>query len=122
MGELEETETFDTIPDVPECGEVIGSWHQVAIEEDNDRLVFHGRFERGSLVMVLLKNATETRGYFINTAASYHLAMCSGAYLEDDERTIKQNISKRGLSGCYDLKVLVEDKIFETGVRIFCES
>lgn len=122
VGELEETETFDTIPDVPECGEVIGSWHQVAIEEDNDRLVFHGRFERGSLVMVLLKNATETRGYFINTAASYHLAMCSGAYLEDDERTIKQNISKRGLSGCYDLKVLVEDKIFETGVRIFCES
>ena len=114
------TPTFDTIPDVPESNEVIDSWHQVNIEEDEDRIVFHGRFARGSLVMVLLEGEKETRGYFINTAASYHLAMCSGAYLEDDDRVIKQNISKEGLSGKYEIKVLVEDTKYQTGVSIFC--
>lgn len=120
LGHLDVTPTFDTIPDVPESQEVIDSWHQVNIEEDEDRLVFHGRFARGSLVMVLLEGEKETRGYFINTAASYHLAMCSGAYLEDDDRVIKQNISKEGLSGRYDIKVLVEDTKYQTGVSIFC--
>ena len=46
--------------------------------------------------------------------------MCSGAYLEDDERAIKMNISKEGLSGKYTVKVLVEDAIYQTGVTIYC--
>ena len=120
LGSLGVTPPFGTIPDVPEVGEVVDSWHQLKIEEDEDRLVFHGRFERGALVMVLLQGAEETRGYFINTAATFHLAMCSGAYLETDERVVKQNISKEGLSGRYDVKVLIEDKICQTGVSLFC--
>lgn len=90
------------------------------IEEDVDRIVFHGRFARGSLAMVLLQNEKETRAYYVNTAASNHLAMCSGAYLEDDDRVIKFNISKEGLSGTYAIKVLVEDAIYQTGVSIIC--
>ena len=46
--------------------------------------------------------------------------MCSGAYLENDERTIKKNISKRGLSGVYEIKVLIEGKIWKTGISICC--
>ena len=120
LGHLDVTPTFDTIPDVPERNEVVDAWHQVNIEEDEDRFVFHGRFARGSLAMILLEGEKETRGYFINTAASYHLAMCSGAYLEDDDRVIKMNISKEGLSGKYTIKVLVEDAIYQTGVTIYC--
>lgn len=120
LGSLGVTPPFGTIPDVPEVGEVVDSWHQLKIEEDEDRLVFHGRFERGALVMVLLQGTEETRGYFINTAATFHLAMCSGAYLETDERVVKQNISKEGLAGRYDVKVLIEDKIYQTGVSLFC--
>ena len=46
--------------------------------------------------------------------------MCSGAYLEEDDRVIKQNISKEGLSGKYEIKVLVEDTKYQTGVTLFC--
>lgn len=120
LGELDETPRFETIPDAPDAATLIDAWHQVAIEEDEDRFVFHGRFARGSLVMLLLEGADETRGYFINTAAAYHLAMCSGAFLEKDERVVKQNISKRGLSGKYEIKVLVEDAKYPTGISIFC--
>ena len=121
IGELEVTDTFDTIPDLPETDELVDSWHQVRIEEDDDRIVFHGRFERGSLVMLLLKNEKETRGYFINTVAVSYLAMCSGAYLEDDDRVIKLHVSKRGLKGTYEVRVLINDKKYATGVSINCD-
>ncbi len=120
VGRLEVTPTFDTIAEASETDTVIDSWHQIHIEEDEDRLVFHGRFERGSLVQLLLQSDRETRPYFINTAATWALAMCSGAYLENDERVIKKNISKEGLAGIYEIKVLVEDKIYKTGISICC--
>ena len=120
LGQLDETPVFDTIPDLPEVQQVIDSWHEVLIEEDEDRIVFHGKFERGSLAMLILESANDKRGYFINTAATWSLAMCSGAFLEKDDRVIKLNVSKRGLSGKYDIKVLVEDSVYQTGVSLFC--
>lgn len=122
LGRLDVTPTFDTIPGLPQSGTMIDSWHKINIEEDEDRLVFHGRFERGSLAMVLLDNGDETRGYYINTTAVPHLAMCSGAYLEEDDREIKMNISKRGIKGKNEIKVLVDDAIYETGVTIMGEE
>ena len=120
VGKLEVTPVFDTLAEGAETNQVIDSWHQVHIEEDEDRFVFHGRFERGSLVQILLQSDKETRPYYVNTAATWALAMCSGAFLENDERTIKKNISKEGLSGIYEIKVLIEGKIWKTGVSICC--
>lgn len=120
LGQLDVTPTFDTIPEMEEVMELVDPWHNIIIEEDEDRIVFHGKFERGSLVMLLLQNSEETHGYFLNTAAVANLAMCSGAFLEDDDRDLKLNVSKRGLKGKLDIKVIVEDKIYQTGVSIFC--
>ncbi|MDO5538289.1 MAG: aryl-sulfate sulfotransferase, partial [Desulfovibrionaceae bacterium] len=75
IGHLDVTPTFDTIPDVPESDQVIDSWHMINIEEDEDRIVFHGRFARGSLAMVLFEGDKETRAYYLNTAASNYKAM-----------------------------------------------
>lgn len=122
LGSLEITPTFDTIPDVPESGKVIDSWHKINVEEDEDRIVFHGRFERGSLAMVVLDNGEEKKGYYISTTAVPHLAMCSGAFLEDDDRDIKLNISKRGLKGKNNIKVIVNDAVYDTGITIAGEE
>ena len=119
LGQLEVTPDFGTIPDLEETSEVVDAWNQIRIEEDEDRLVFHGRFQRGQLAMVIMDNGSEKKGYFINTAAVSYLAMCSGAFLEDDDRVIKMNISKSSLpAGKCEVKVLVEDRIFQTGVVI----
>lgn len=118
LGQLEETPTFDTIPDVPEEGKMIPSGHLINIEEEDDRFVFHGRFERGSLAMLILDNGQERKGYYINTAAVNFLAMCSGAYLEEDSRDIKFNVSKRGLKGDNKVKILLDDGIYDTGIVI----
>ncbi|WP_291329490.1 aryl-sulfate sulfotransferase [Desulfovibrio sp. UCD-KL4C] len=120
VGNLDVTPTFDTIPDVEEVDELPSSEREIVIDEDEDRLVFHGLFEHGSLAMIVLAGEKETRGYFLNTAAVHHLAMCSGAFLEKDDRQLKMNISKNGLSGKYDIKVIYNDKMFQTGITIYC--
>lgn len=48
--------------------------------------------------------------------------MCSGAYLEEDDRDIKMNISKRGLKGKNTIKILVDDAIYDTGITILGEE
>ncbi len=120
LGELDITPTFGTIPDVEEVMKIVPIENQISIVEEEDKLVFHGTFERGSLVMIVLEGPDEDHGYYINTAAVRHLAMCSGAFLEKDDRTIKHNISKHGLSGKYDIKVIIDDYKYQTGISIFC--
>ena len=122
LGSLEITPTFDTIPELPEAGKIVDSWHKVNIEEDEDRFVFHGRFERGSLAMLLLDNGEEKKAYYINTTAVPYLAMCSGAFLEDDDREIKMNVSKRGIKGKNEIKLVIDDAIYDTGVSIMGEE
>lgn len=122
LGELAITPTFETIPDLPDTHKQVDSWNKINIEEDEDRFIFHGRFERGSLAMLILDNGKERKGYYINTTAVPYLAMCSGAYLEEDDREIKMNVSKRGLTGKNEVKVLVDDGIYDTGIVITGEE
>ena len=96
------------------------SFHNLLIEEDEDRFVFHGRFEKGTLAMLCLENEKESHHYFINTAAVVHLAMCSGAFLEKDDRDVKMHVSKLGLQGVFKLKLIINDKKYQTGVTICC--
>ncbi|WP_415719332.1 aryl-sulfate sulfotransferase [Maridesulfovibrio sp.] len=119
LGKLDVTPTFDTDPEVEEVNELPDSWHNIIIEEDEDRFVFHGKFERGTLAMLCLEGDEGKHNYFINTAAVRHLAMCSGAFLEDDDRDVKFNVSKEGLKGRYTLKLIINEKKYHLGISIF---
>lgn len=119
LGKLDVTPTFDTMPEVEETDELPNTWHGITIEEDDDRFVFHGKFERGTLALLCLEGSQNSYNYFINTSATRHLAMCSGAFLEDDDRDVKMNISKEGLSGRLNLKLIINDKKFNLGISVF---
>ena len=56
LGNLEVTEEFDTVPEAEEVFALPPSFHNLLIEEDEDRFVFHGRFEKGTLAMLCLEN------------------------------------------------------------------
>ena len=120
LGSLEVTEEFDTVPEAEEVFALPPSFHNIFIEEDEDRFVFHGRFEKGTLAMLCLEKEGESHNYFINTAAVVHLAMCSGAFLEKDDRDVKMHISKLGLHGVFKVKLIINDQKFQTGVTICC--
>ncbi|WP_136806744.1 aryl-sulfate sulfotransferase [Desulfosediminicola flagellatus] len=119
LGSLDVTPEFDTVPDAEEVNEQPDSFHNIIIEEDEDRFVFHGKFERGTLAMLCVEGPEKCHNYYINTAAVHHLAMCSGAFLEDDDRDVKMNISKIGLTkGKLAIKLIINDKKYDTGVSI----
>ncbi len=120
VGELDITPEFGTIPDVEEVMEIVPAELKISIAEEEDKIVFTGTYERGSLTMIVLEGKDDAHGYYVITTAVHHLAMCSGVFLENDERTVKYSISKRGLKGKYDVKLVYNDKKYQTGVSLYC--
>ena len=120
IGKLDVTPEFDTVAEAETVNEQPDAWHNIIFEEDEDRIVFHGKFEPGTLVMLCLEGENQSHHYFVNTSAVFHLAMCSGAFLEDDDRDVKMNISKEGLEGKLAIKVIINDKKYDTGIAVFC--
>lgn len=118
LGSLDITPEFDTVPDAEETTEAPNAWNQIRIVEEEDRFGFHGRFERGSLLMLCLENEVESHHYYISTSARPALAMCVGSFMEADDRMITMNVSKLGFSGTFALKYILDDKKFNTGITI----
>ncbi len=121
LGELDITPEFGTIPEVEEVNQLIPIEMQLNIVEEEDKFVLTGEFERGSLAMYVIDGGEGNKhGYYINTAATNYLAMCSGAFLEKSVNNVKYSLSKRGFkAGVYDIKVVYNDKMYQTGIRFF---
>ncbi len=91
--------------------------YKLRFGQEDDRLVFKGTFEKGQLVMVLLEGK-DTQAYFVPTTKRPFLAMCVGTFLDSDDRAVEFPISFEGLSGAYEVKVIIDDKKYDTGVNI----
>ena len=94
--------------------------------EEDDRFLVNGFFEENTIDQVLLyaENGDIVR-YEINTVPQHFQAMCVGTFQKADSREVDTFINKTGLSGKYQVKVLVQDgedsyKIYETGVTVTC--
>jgi arylsulfate sulfotransferase len=46
--------------------------------------------------------------------------LCCGTFIEKDARKVTCSINKAGLKGSYDLRIIVDDKKYETGIKIEC--
>lgn len=121
VGELDITPPFSTIPEAEEVIEKIPAKYQADIIEEEDKLVLTAKFPRGSLAMWVIEGSSgDTFAYYISTALHPRLAMCSAAYLEADADVKRFSLSKRGLSGKYEIKVIIDDKKYQTGISFFC--
>ncbi len=119
VGELDITPEFGTIPDLDEVCEPCPLSYAIDIVEEEDKLVLTGVFPRGSLAMWVIENSDEAHAYYINTAAHSFLAMCSGAYLDSNAETRRFSLSKRGLSGKFEIKVIIDDKKYSSGISFY---
>ena len=120
LGQMGVTLESDTVIPCESCGEEIPEQYQACIEEENDRFTFKATFEGGQLVMMYLEKEGEEHAYFISTAKHRFAAMCCGTFVEKDERKVSCSVNKAGLSGTYDVKVFIDDKKYETGLKITC--
>ena len=120
LGAMGVTPEFDTDIPMDSCGELMPESCNARIEEEDDRLTFYSRFEKGQMVMLLLEGEKETHRYFISTTAVPHRAMCCGTFMDSDERNTRTFVNKAGLSGEFDVRVIIDDKKYETGIKITC--
>ena len=120
LGEMGRTKEFDTMIEMDSCGEELSHIYEASIEEESDRFTFKATFESGQLVMMTLEQGEEIHSYFISTAKSPFAALCCGTFIEKDARKVKCSVNKAGLSGTYDVRMIVDDKKYETGIQISC--
>lgn len=125
LGSLIETPATKMKVKAEETGELLPAEFKAKIVEEDDRVLLNGFFEENTIAQVLLiQNDIVTR-YNIDTVPKHFQAMCVGTFQKADSREIDTFISKNGLSGEYQVKVLAqvgEDQynIYETGVTIHC--
>lgn len=119
LGCLGVTEEFETEPPADEGGEVPDALG-IEIREESDRFIFHGRFENGQIVMVVLENGEERHKYYVPTTKHAFSSICVGTFIEHDERIVNFPVNKENLAGTYMVKVLVDDRIYSTGICVEC--
>jgi arylsulfate sulfotransferase len=120
LGEMGVTKEFDTLIPMEPCGEELPHIYEANIEEESDRFTFNAIIESGQLVVLMLEKEGEEHGYFISTAKNMFAALCCGTFIEKDARKVRCSVNKAGLKGTYDVRVNVDDKKYETGIKIEC--
>ena len=125
LGGLIQTKATKMKVRAEETGTLLPAEFKAKIVEEDDRFLVNGFFEENSIAQVLLVKGEETIRYAINTAPMNFLAMCVGTFQKADSREVDTFINKTGLSGDYQVKVLVQEgedayKIYETGVTVSC--
>ncbi len=120
LGELAPTKEFDIEVPAEKTGELLPESCQGEVIEEADRFTFNATFEKGQMVQLLVEQGEEVHRYFISTTALQLKAMCCATFMTADARQTRTFVNKAGLKGTYDLRVIVDDKEYETGVQVTC--
>ena len=120
LGSMGVTKEFDTDIPLESSGVLIPEKYGSELIEEDDRFTYKAVFEKGQLVMLMLEQGDEKHRYYISTAANKFEALCCGTFINKDGRAIMLSVNKAGLSGDYDVRVIVDDEKFDTGIKIHC--
>ena len=100
-------------------GEMLPEHYEAKIIEEYDRIQLSAIFEEGEYALLVLAGADGSEHkYPISTVAQDFQAMCVGTFQKANPQSVDVFVNKDGLSGAYTVKVLCEDKLYETGVTI----
>ena len=120
LGSMRVTAEMDTEVPAEANGEMLPEFCGAHIEDEFDKFTFFSRFVKGDLVLLQLEKGDEVHRYYISTTAVPNKAMCCGSFLDTDDRNTRTCITKEGLKGTYDVRVIINDKKYETGIKIEC--
>lgn len=120
VGRLGKTPEFDTHIPMESSKELLPYRYEGKMIEEDDRFTFKAVFEGGQMVMLTLEQGEEEHPYFISTSKNKFTALCCGTFIEKDPRNVTLSVNKEGLKGSYAVKVLVDDRKYETGIHIRC--
>lgn len=92
--------------------------HEIELTKEEDRLVFTGRFKRGSEVNVVLYQDLFTKVYNVSIGKKPYTALCVDIFSEEETEngiTVTKYINAEGLSGKYSIYLEVDGKLYNSG-------
>lgn len=92
--------------------------HEIEFTKEEDRLVFTGRFKRGTEVNVVLYQDLFTKVYNVSISKKPYTALCVDIFSEEETEngiTVTKYINAEGLSGKYSIYLEVDGKLYNSG-------
>ena len=118
LGKTEVTKTgFGLSSSTSELKE-IKEEHEIELTKEEDRLVFTGRFKRGSEVNIVLYQDLFTKVYNVSISKKPYTALCVDIFSEEETEngiTVTKYINAEGLSGKYSIYLEVDGKLYNSG-------
>lgn len=89
------------------------------ITVEDDRVLFNAVFEEGEYAVLVLEDERgHAHTYPISTVPQAFRAMCVGTFQKENPQNIDTFINKKGLSGCFTIKLLCETKLYNSQVAV----
>ena len=91
--------------------------HNISITKEVDRLVFTGKFKRGTDVNVILYKNDTKNIYNVSISKKPYTALCVDIFTEEETKegiSVTKYINEDGLSGKYSIYVEVDGTIYNT--------
>ena len=91
--------------------------HKIEFVKEEDRLVFQGKFKKGTKVNVLLYKDFNVNYYNIAISKHPYTALCVDIFNSDEEKnglTINSYINKDGLNGKYLIYLEIDGVVYDT--------
>ncbi|MHB1134502.1 MAG: aryl-sulfate sulfotransferase [Chloroflexota bacterium] len=119
LGSLIDTSTTETKLAAKETGQLVPEHYQASVVEEEDRFTFSAIFDTGEVSQLLMiDEAGETRRYQINSAPQPFQVPSAGTPEKAAPLKVETIVNKTGLSGAYEVKLVAQGEVFETGVRV----
>ena len=118
LGTLGKTPEFGTAAETEYSKSTIPDQYHLDISEEFDRYTFHGTFEKGQLVMLVLEDGEgNCHNYFVSTSAVSFTAMCVGTF-QSSGRQVDFRLNKCGLQGEYAVSLIIDDTKYSLGLTL----
>ena len=119
LGSLAFTEQVSA-PAAKDAGESIPDSLMAHVIEESDRVALKARFELGTDAVLLLKQGDNSLHYRIDTGGSRFAANSCMPHIPPDDRNTLTYVNKNGLSGQYELFLVIDSKRYKLEVTITC--
>ncbi len=121
LGQLSKTPETDTEIPAKDLKEIVPDHYGMSVTEEEDRILVNATYQKGELAMILLCGENnEFHRYYVNTSSNNKNfeAMCVGTFIKEDPRNVDIFINKNGLRGNFSIKLLTENVIYDTGIKV----
>lgn len=129
LGTLGVEEEFETIPETSKTATSVPEHYNLVVDDEDDRIIFRGIFQKGQMVMLLANDGTKVHPYFVATSVSGggigSLGLCVGTFVTENasvgetERSVAISLSKAGWSSPEaELSLIIDDVKYDLGVKV----